>query len=34
VMLSTKKEVLGQTAYLNISPEEYTNKLKAMAANE
>ena len=34
VMLSAKKEVLGQTAYLNISPEAYTNKLKAMVANE
>tara|TARA_B110000285_G_C15096956_1_gene602613 strand:+ start:115 stop:555 length:441 start_codon:yes stop_codon:yes gene_type:complete len=34
VLLSPKKEVLGQTAYLNISPEAYIEKLKDMAANE
>ena len=34
VLLSPKKDILGQTAYLNISPEAYIEKLQDMAANE
>ena len=34
VLLSPKKEILGQTAYLNISPEAYIEKLQDMASNE
>ncbi len=34
VLLSPKKDILGQTAYLNISPEAYIEKLQDMASNE
>ncbi|MDA8569368.1 thioredoxin family protein, partial [Flavobacteriaceae bacterium] len=34
VLLSPKKDILGETAYLNISPEAYIEKLQDMAANE